>query len=68
MITPFLKIVYCTDFIYPSFAFLLFLRVLRSESNSPTIMPEKSTVSIMRHADMETDQNRKLSCITAVFW
>jgi hypothetical protein len=66
--TPFLKIVYCSDFIYPSFAFLLFLRVLRSESNRPIIIPENRVISSMRHADMETDQNRNLSCITAVFW
>jgi hypothetical protein len=68
MITPFLKIVYCNDFIYPSFAFLFFLRVLRSESNSPIIIPENIINSSMRHADMETDQRRKLICITAVFW
>jgi predicted RND superfamily exporter protein len=68
MITPFLKIVYCIVFIYFSFAFLLFLRVLRSESNSPIIIPENSVISSMRHADMETDQKRKLICITAVFW
>jgi len=48
--------------------FFVFRSTLRNESKTPILMPVKRVISSMRQADMETDQNKNVSCMTSVFW